>query len=300
MEAGDSCSVSLRVLSGAPPPVWRAPHAVASAALAPADDSATQPQESAAVGYAGFDVTCGTQRTRVFGARAVEEVLLASAPAGLLAPQVERHVAARIAAGPGPALAPSQQALLPSPASPNCTVPIRGPADWEAVKYAPQTDDCGCFSGDNTPANNCYAYGTDVCTNTFPQPGRGSGQKWSEDTCDDIRASSERDGLVWAGTDLPKTGPEDGESHYVSLHIWDKTNFHWLRMVRVYRRRACRARVCSAKLLASLTRETAHARKPRMCVPPSSLCSFAHRSACLLCGVGVLSRASCLSRCLSA
>ena len=133
-----------------------------------------------------------------------------------------------------------------------------------------------------------------------PQPGRGSGQKWSEDTCDDIRASSERNGLVWAGTDLPKTGPEDGESHYVSLHIWDKTNFHWLRMVRVYRRRACRARVCSAKLLASLTRETAHARKPRMCVPPSSLCSFAHRSACLLCGVGFLSRASCLSRCLSA
>merc|ERR1711924_234561 len=36
------------------------------------------------------------------------------------------------------------------------------------------------------------------------------------------------DGLQWIGTDLPTTLPEKG--HYVSLHIWPDSNFHWLRM----------------------------------------------------------------------
>jgi len=52
----------------------------------------------------------------------------------------------------------------------------------------------------------------------FVKPGRGSGHKWDKNTCDDMRAAAERDGLVWVGTDLPTKDPEVG--HYVSLHIW--------------------------------------------------------------------------------
>ena len=93
--------------------------------------------------------------------------------------------------------------------------------------YDPQDDDQGCFISDQ-PNNNCYNYGNDIASGTFAQPGRGTGQKWSENTCEDIRASAERDGLVWAGTDLPTDVPEDG--HFVALLIWPRTNFHWIRM----------------------------------------------------------------------
>merc|ERR1711920_1021049 len=33
---------------------------------------------------------------------------------------------------------------------------------------------------------------------------------------------------TWVGTELPTDLPEVG--HYVSLHIWPDSNFHWLRM----------------------------------------------------------------------
>ena len=34
--------------------------------------------------------------------------------------------------------------------------------------------------------------------------------------------------LVWVGDTLPASLPVTG--HYVSLHIWPNSNFHWLRM----------------------------------------------------------------------
>ena len=81
---------------------------------------------------------------------------------------------------------------------------------------------------------DCYNYGTDVLTNTFAQPGRGSGVCGHHDrpcvpnTCEDVRRAAQSDGLVWVGTELPTKLPPLG--HYVSLHIWPKSNFHWLRM----------------------------------------------------------------------
>ena len=42
------------------------------------------------------------------------------------------------------------------------------------------------------------------------------------------REAAESDGLVWHGTELPDALPVSG--HYVSLHIWPDSNFHWLRM----------------------------------------------------------------------
>ncbi|CAE7604559.1 unnamed protein product [Symbiodinium natans] len=80
--------------------------------------------------------------------------------------------------------------------------------------YEPGLDDRGCFVSHQSQ-NNCYNYGTDISTDTFAQPGRGSGQKWKANTCDAIRAAAESDGLKWQGTDLPKGPPETG--HYVAL-----------------------------------------------------------------------------------
>lgn len=114
-----------------------------------------------------------------------------------------------------------------------CTSPIRGSNDPKAVKFDPQQDDQGCFVTEQAN-NNCYDYANDIVTNTFAQPGRGSGvcppntRPCVPNTCDDIKKAAVSDGLVWVGTTLPKTLPAEG--HYVSLHIWPETNFHWLRM----------------------------------------------------------------------
>jgi hypothetical protein len=105
-----------------------------------------------------------------------------------------------------------------------CDVPVLG-SDNNTV-YNPQTDCCGYFIYYQSE-NNCYDYGNDIVTNTFAQPGRGSGHRWEYDTCESVRAAAERDGLVWIGTDLPSGNPPIG--HYISLHIWPNTNFHWLR-----------------------------------------------------------------------
>ena len=98
---------------------------------------------------------------------------------------------------------------------------------------APLTDDRGCFKAKQLE-NNCYDYGNDIVSNTFAQPGRGSGvcaktaRPCVANTCEDVRRAAESDGLAWVGTALPASLPVRG--HYVSLHIWPNTNFHWLRM----------------------------------------------------------------------
>jgi len=103
--------------------------------------------------------------------------------------------------------------------------PIVGPDDIPV--YDPDTDDQGCFETMQYD-NNCYNYGTDVLTNTFAQPGVGSGQKWSTDTCADIQASAIRDGLQYIGQKLPKEKPSEG--HFITLLMWPDTNFHWVRL----------------------------------------------------------------------
>eukprot|EP01084_Bolivina_argentea_P155345 270716_1 len=112
----------------------------------------------------------------------------------------------------------------------NCTAPIIGPDYWTGIDYNVQKDDCGFFTGQHQGDNNCYAYSTDIATNTFPQPGRGSGQKWSFNTCPDMINAAERDGLTYIGMDIADlhVGPTNG--HYVALYIWPNTNFHWARM----------------------------------------------------------------------
>lgn len=111
--------------------------------------------------------------------------------------------------------------------------PIRASDDPATIHYDVPNDDGGCFRKKQSD-NNCYNYGNDVVTNTFAQPGRGSGvcdhktRPCVPNTCTDVRHGAESDGLVWVGNDLPRALPPTG--HYVSLHIWPDSNFHWLRM----------------------------------------------------------------------
>eukprot|EP00958_Prasinococcus_capsulatus_P004268 scaffold395_cov383-Prasinococcus_capsulatus_cf.AAC.20 len=160
--------------------------------------------------------------------------------AGVLSDAVVQHIQERThycaqpnGAAPSPSGCANAQLLPVAPAGAvpddDCDIPIVGPDSWKEIVYAPKDDDCGGFvtyQGDN----NCYAYANDIVTNTFPQPGRGSGHKWTVNTCEDMKRGSISDGLTWIGTELPtySAGPDNG--HFVALYIWPDTNFHWARM----------------------------------------------------------------------
>jgi len=101
------------------------------------------------------------------------------------------------------------------------------------VHFDVANDDGGCFVTEQDK-NNCYDYGNDIVTNTFAQPGRASGlcppsqHPCVANTCEDVKNAAIADGLTFVGMDLPQSLPPTG--HYVSLHIWPKSNFHWIRM----------------------------------------------------------------------
>jgi len=103
--------------------------------------------------------------------------------------------------------------------------PIKG--DDVVPQFNVDTDDFGCFKKKQY-ANNCYNYGSDILTNTFAQPGRGTGHKWTSDTCESVTKAAISDGLIWYGTDYPSKVPEFG--HYIALLIWPNSNFHWVRL----------------------------------------------------------------------
>uniref|UniRef100_A0A0G4GJH7 Uncharacterized protein n=1 Tax=Chromera velia CCMP2878 TaxID=1169474 RepID=A0A0G4GJH7_9ALVE len=107
--------------------------------------------------------------------------------------------------------------------------PIRGPDS--IPDFDPATDDNGCFKK-RCGYNNCYNYGNDIVTNTFAQPGEGTGAKWKVNTCEDVTRAAESDGLMsiplslTQGNDMP---PPPKKGHLVALFIWPGTNFHWAR-----------------------------------------------------------------------
>lgn len=64
--------------------------------------------------------------------------------------------------------------------------------------------------------NNCYNYGNDTITNTFAQPGRGSGQEGPyPPTCADTSAAAVRDGLK----SIPSPDITPAEGHVCALVV---------------------------------------------------------------------------------
>lgn len=219
-------SVEMSVFSGTRNPAWNVvADAELCSALAGLSDAALNNRSSHLMGYSGFSVRGASESSPeafILGVPAVELRLIASAPAALVSDAVRAHVVAqivRIALQGGEPVAAADRGQLQQ-----CKTPIVGPDSVPA--FAPSTDDGGCFVSDQQ-LNNCYDYGCDIVTDTFAQPGRGTGSKWVANNCTEIRRAAEHDGLVWAGTELPAADPKVG--HYVSLHIWPETNFHWLR-----------------------------------------------------------------------
>lgn len=181
------------------------------------------------LGYQGFEIEAEDGNvTCVYDNHEMETALLFSGR-GLISDAVFVHVRSEIErlrtakASDKLAWAADRPHFTPAVRD-NCTVPILGPDD--ATVYDPSHQVCSHWVT-HQGENNCYDYGNDIATDTFAQPGRGSGQQWKSNTCTDMRAAAERDGLVWNGTMLPKSEPPTG--HYAALLIWPGTNFHWIR-----------------------------------------------------------------------
>lgn len=74
--------------------------------------------------------------------------------------------------------------------------------------------------------NNCYNYATNYRTDTFAQPGRGSGAIYTAITGPAVRAAAIRDELI----DSPNADNKcPNEGHLVALVIWPNVDFHWYR-----------------------------------------------------------------------
>lgn len=77
------------------------------------------------------------------------------------------------------------------------------------------------------PRNNCYNYANDKITNTFAQPGRGSGSTIVDWTCATVAPAAQRDGQI--PVSAASGTPADG--HYIALVSSDIIrDYHWYRL----------------------------------------------------------------------
>ncbi len=115
-----------------------------------------------------------------------------------------------------------------------------------AAGYEPANDCNGNFmSAKFQPNNNCYAYGCNIATNTFPQPGRARGNLITAATLNGpaVQGLAEQDGLLFAGKTMAELKTfaanraargEQAGRHYVALMIsaasgsWPG-DYHWAR-----------------------------------------------------------------------
>lgn len=75
--------------------------------------------------------------------------------------------------------------------------------------------------------NNCYNYANNKITNTFAQPGRGSGLPDTyPPTCHGTGSASERDGQISVSS--ASSTPVKG--HFIALVIWPGRDYHWYRL----------------------------------------------------------------------
>ena len=174
---------------------------------------------------------------------------------GRIAPSDTLH-RITMAATPG-APAPDEHQLAPNIVQVEITTPP--PTHWIGVpqyaetvrstasQYNPAGDCSGYFmSSKFQPNNNCYAYGCNIATNTFPQPGRKSGYLITQSTLDgpSVAAYAAKDGLIEAGRDRAalasfaaarKQAAGSLDGHFVALMIsapdgkdWPG-DYHWAR-----------------------------------------------------------------------
>jgi hypothetical protein len=114
-----------------------------------------------------------------------------------------------------------------------------------SIVYDPANDCSGYFMSYRfQPNNNCYAYGCNIASNSFPQPGRMNGYfMTSAPSGTQVAQYAQADGLAFVGTTIDEIRAHEtaaaaaaGSGHYVALLISpaDSANgwpgdYHWVR-----------------------------------------------------------------------
>lgn len=107
----------------------------------------------------------------------------------------------------------------------------RGTSDAPVLDLGKWNDD-----PDIKKHNNCYNYGNDKITNTRAQPGKGSGQMYTQMTNDEIREAAIRDGLKvlepQPGAEDPSPSTSAAPPGYwiVALVVAEGIDYHWYRL----------------------------------------------------------------------
>lgn len=216
----------LDVFSGRPNPVWRLDgDALGEVEMAMEGGGFSEPPDG--LGYRGIKIVESdatvegleltpdalgdfTEVVTITGGAQIERTLLES---GRAAGAIDEGLFGFLsdAIGTSSASSPGIEAISP-------TCPPCGGAD------APSYDPSFWNDPSRQPFNNCYNYANNQATNTFAQPGRGSGSIFPTLDCDGVRGAAERDGLVTTNTfEASRAG------WYVALVIWPGQDYHWYR-----------------------------------------------------------------------
>lgn len=226
--------VELDIYSGRPNPTWVLLEEESRAIrLAVKDLVATEelPASVSRLGYRGFllreiIMPSVVSEARVFGGtvdvpregevrvdknRSLERRLLETMPEGYPHPGLQSYLVEQVASP----IPPTRRAVrVQCPANMGGLSPAYSPATWNIPTVQ--------------GANNCYNYANNKITNSFAQPGKGSGAVFTALACGDVRDAAVRDGLV--PTASVSNRIEDG--FYVALVIWPGEDFHWFRQDR--------------------------------------------------------------------
>ncbi|MGB1560938.1 MAG: hypothetical protein ACPHN2_05495 [Sinimarinibacterium flocculans] len=227
-----SVTVTLHMYSGVPDPTWELTD-VQSDELADriARVSKTTllkpPGIVGGLGYRGFSVTAVREKkldpeiyihagiidldrfdlNRIADDVDLEQWLLGTA-GNAIEPDVEKYVQGELA-GRSTVMSPASV-----PAYSIMAVPPYNPGKWN-----------------NDPnirtRNNCYNYANDKITNTFAQPGKGSGQIGPfPPACGGTGAAAQRDGQI----PVASASSTPAQGHFVALVIWPGRDYHWYRL----------------------------------------------------------------------
>ena len=217
--------------SGRSDPIWALTDADAERLLADFDNSGADTSTlEPSLGYRGFSLSrsavgsdersaggesdVASQPSEIFasGAPEIEERLLVTSR-GVIDDEVADHVRERLQLGLPRSARASQAVPRTCPPCMGTAAPPYGPASWNSSLIRMR--------------NNCYNYANDQITNTFAQPGRGSGQRFATLQCNHLDRAARRDGLKQArGWQTPTAG------WYLALAIWPNQDYHWYRQDR--------------------------------------------------------------------
>lgn len=129
--------------------------------------------------------------------------------------EVANHVHMTILEGPPEAPDAKSLAAVSCPPCGGGTAPAYNPGYWNN-------------DATRRKRNNCYNYTNNKATNTFAQPGRGSGKVLSSLSCGGsggVQPAATRDGL----RSVPTFKASIPKGWYTALVIWPGVDYHWYR-----------------------------------------------------------------------